>query len=101
MTEDEEKIFNPKKINPWKYTESHTPIVVQVQGVEGGGMGLMEPLSRVFDMWQYFKTIWPSVESLCSSRQDEVYFMGGGAAGGLLRHQTWSPSWPSRIRNQV
>ena len=49
----------------------------------GGGMGLMEPLSRVFDMWQYFKTIWPSVESLCSSRQDEVYFMGGGAAGGL------------------
>ena len=46
-------------------------------------MGLMEPLSRVFDMWQYFKTILPSVESLCSSRQDEVYFMGGGAAGGL------------------
>ena len=43
----------------------------------------MEPLSRVFDMWQYFKTILPSVESLCSSRQDEVYFMGGGAAGGL------------------
>ena len=78
VTEDEEKIFNPKKINPWKYTQSHTPIVVQVQGV-----GLMEPLSRVFDMWQYFKTILPSVENLCSSRQDEVYFMGGDAAGGL------------------
>ena len=77
VTEDEEKIFNPKKINPWKYTQSHTPIVVQVQ------VGLMEPLSRVFDMWQYFKTILPSVENLCSSRQDEVYFMGGGAAGGL------------------
>ena len=36
----------------------------------------------------------------------QVYFMGGGAAGGLWRHQQWSPSWlPSwilpRIRNQV
>ena len=32
--------------------------------------------------------------------------MGGGAAGGLGRHQTWLPSWPpswilSRIRKQV
>ena len=37
-----------------------------------------------------------------SSLQDEVYFMGGGAAGGLWRHQTWSPSWIlSRIRNQL
>ena len=32
--------------------------------------------------------------------------MGGGAAGGLWRHQQWSPSWPPswilpRIRNQV
>ena len=32
--------------------------------------------------------------------------MGGGAAGGLCRHQTRSPSWPSswilsRIINQV
>ena len=36
----------------------------------------------------------------------QVYFMGVGAAGGLWRHQQWSPSWlPSwilpRIRNQV
>ena len=36
----------------------------------------------------------------------QVYFVGGGAAGGLWRHQQWSPSWlPSwilpRIRNQV
>ena len=34
------------------------------------------------------------------------YFMGGGTAGGLWRHQTWSPSWPpswilSRFRNKV
>ena len=32
----------------------------------------------------------------------KVYFMGGGAAGGLWRHQQWSPSWIlPRIRNQV
>ena len=45
--------------------------------------GWMEPLDRFFDMLQYFETILPSVESLWSSLQDEVYFMGGGAAGGL------------------
>ena len=28
--------------------------------------------------------------------------MGGGAAGGLCRHQDWLPSWIlPRIRNQV
>ena len=28
--------------------------------------------------------------------------MGGGATGGLIRHQQWSPSWIlPRIRNQV
>ena len=53
-------------------------------GTRGGvGGGVMEALPRVFDMLQYFETILPSVESLCSSQQDEVYFMGGGAAGGL------------------
>ena len=45
-----------------------------------------DPL-RVFDMLQYFETILPSVESLRSFQQDEVYFMGGGAAGGLWRYQ--------------
>ena len=39
-------------------------------------------------MLQYFETILPSVESLRFSLQDEVYFMGGGAAGSLRRHQT-------------
>ena len=36
------------------------------------------------------------------SLQDEAYFMGVGAAGGLWRHQRWLPSWIlPRIRNQV
>ena len=52
------------------------------------------PVPRVFDMLQYFEKILPSVESLWSSLKDEVYFMGGRAAGGLWRHQTWLPSWP-------
>ena len=58
----------------------------------------MEPLPRVFDMLQYFETILPLEESLGSSQQDEVCFMGGG----LCRHQQWLPSWIlPRIRNQV
>ena len=53
-------------------------------------------------MLQYFETILPSVESLWSSPQDEGSLMGGGADGGLWRHQKWSPSWILlRIRNQV
>ena len=43
----------------------------------------MEPLPRVSDMLQYLEAILPSVESLRSSQQDEVYFMGGDATGGL------------------
>ena len=39
------------------------------------------------------KSFW-YVEVFWSSKQDEVYFMGGGAAGGLWRHQQWLPSWP-------
>ena len=54
------------------------------RGVAGGaGGGGMEPLPAVFDMLQYFQTILPSVESLCSSQQDKVHFIGGGAARGL------------------
>ena len=33
-------------------------------------------------MFQYSETTFPLVE-----KQDEVYFRGGGAAGGLWRHQ--------------
>ena len=65
----------------------------------GGGM---EHLPGVFDMLQYFQTILPLVESLWSSLQDEVYFMGGGAAGDLWRDLQWSPSLIlPRIGNQV
>ena len=39
----------------------------------------MDPPPSVFDMFQYFETILPSVETL----QYEVCFMGGGVAGGL------------------
>ena len=53
------------------------------RGVAGGEGGVMEPLPAVFDMLQYFQTILPSVESLCSSQQDKVHFIGGGAARGL------------------
>ena len=43
----------------------------------------MEPPPKFLNMLQYFETILTLVESLWSSQQNEVYFMGGGAAGGL------------------
>ena len=46
--------------NPRTYTQIHTPPVVH----GGWGGGWMVPLSRVFDMLQYFETILPLVESL-------------------------------------
>ena len=84
-------------INPRTYMQIHTPTVVQ------GGGGVDEIPLTVFDIWQYFETILPSVESLSSFLQNEVYFIGGGAAGTC--DQQWSPSWPlswilPRIRNQ-
>ena len=87
-------------LNPRTYTQSHTPTVVQ-----GGGGGLGGPGRLIYPLLSFlyvavFETILPSVESLSSSLQDEVNVMGGGAAGGLRRHQTWSPSWILvKIRN--
>ena len=52
-------------------------------GGEGGG-GVAKPLPGVFDLLQYFETILPLVESLWSSQQYEVYFIGGGAAWILV-----------------
>ena len=46
-------------INPWTFTQIHTPTVVQ----RGG----MEPLPGVFDTLQYFETFLPLVKSLWSS----------------------------------
>ena len=57
--------------------------IIPSRGPRGGGEGWMEPLPGVFDRLQYFETILPLVESLWSSKQDEVYFRGGGAAGGM------------------
>ena len=80
----------------------HTCKFIPPPWYNGVGGGLMEPLPRGFDMLQYFKVILPSVESLWSAQQDEVYFLGGGAAGGLWHHQQWLPSWIlPRIRNLV
>ena len=59
----------------------HTPTVIQ-GGMDG------PPTPRVFDMLQYFETILPSEENLWSSLQDEVYFMGGGTAGGPVTSST-------------
>ena len=63
----------------------HTPTVVQGRG---GGTVDGNPLVRVFYMLHYFETIFPSVESLWSSLQDEVYFMGGGVAEGPVTSPT-------------
>ena len=68
--------------------------------VQGGGVD--GPPPRVFDTLQYFETILPSVESLWYSPQDEVYFIGDGAARGPMT----SPKMVTildlpRIRNQV
>ena len=71
-------------INPRTYMQIHNPTVVQ----GGGGRGVDEIPLTVFDIWQYFETILPSVESLWSFLQNEVYFIGGGAAGNL---------WPTMV----
>ena len=85
-------------LNPRTYTQSHTPTVVQGGGGVGAGRLIYPLLSFLYVA--VFETILPSVESLSSSLQDEVNVMGGGAAGGLRRHQTWSPSWILvKIRN--
>ena len=79
-------------INPWDL-----PTWYRRRG--GGGRRWNPP--RGFGMLEYSETILPSVKSLWSSLQDKVYFISVGAAGGLRRHQQWSPSWISpRFRNR-
>ena len=90
-------------LNPRTYTQIHTTTVAQ--GVGGGGMDGIPLLSfwYVAVFWNNFAF---SGKPLIFLTRLQVYFIGGGAAGGLWRHQQWSPSWlPSwilpRIRNQV
>ena len=63
---------------PHRATGAH-----RVTGAEGGRGWWGNRCPRGFDTLQYFETILPLVESLRCSQQDEVYFMGGGAGGGL------------------
>ena len=65
-------------------------------GGGGGGLDGTPPWGGV-DILEYCEKILPLVENLWSSLQDEVYFMGGGAAGDLDTPSSISP----RIRNQV
>ena len=90
-----DKLFGDGKaitfFNPRTYTQIYPQ---RTRGVDG----------TIQSFWylQYFETILRSVESLWTTQQDEVCFMGVGAAGGLWHHQQWSPSWIlPRIRNQV
>ena len=76
--------FVEKEINPRKYMRIHTPTVVK-GGVGGGQLDGTPPQSILYVA--VFRNDFAFGESLSSSRQDEVHFMGGGAAGGLWRHQ--------------
>ena len=49
----------------------------------GGVVGGWDPPLGGVDILEYCEKILPLVENLWSSLQDEVYFMGGGAAGNL------------------
>ena len=61
-------------------------------GTTGGGgrRVVMEPLPSVFDMMQYavFQNDFAFTGKPFISQKDEVFFMGGGAAGGPLTSLT-------------
>ena len=76
--------FVEKEINPRKYMWIHTPTVVK-GGMGGGELDGTPPQSILYVA--VFRNDFAFVENFSSSRQDEVHFMGGGAAGGLWRHQ--------------
>ena len=71
--------FVEKEINPRKHMRIHTPTVVKGGG--GGELDGTPPQSILYVA--VFRNDFAFVESLSSSRQDEAYFMGGSAAGGL------------------
>ena len=79
--------------NPCTYSQIIPPPWYKVE--------LIEPLPKGFDMLQYFETILLSLESLWSSLLDEVYFMGGCAAGGLWRHQKFFECLTCKITHKI
>ena len=67
----------------------HATTVVQgTGGMRGRGVLVAGIPPRVFDTLQFCETSLSSVESLWSSLQDEVYFMGVGTAGGPVTSPT-------------
>ena len=97
-------VFQRFYLNPPTYTQIHTTIVAQGVGVGVGMDGI--PLLSFWYVAVFWNNFTFSGKPLIFLTRLQVYFMGGGAAGGLWRHQQWSPSWlPSwilpRIRNQV
>ena len=75
-----------------------SPLTVLQKGGGGGGLGVGDwrrwNLSLKFLIYcSTSKRFCVILKSLSSSQQDELYFMCGGAAGGLWRPQKLSPSW--------
>ena len=80
-------------LNPWTYTQILTPTLEQEAGKGGGGGG---DGTAPKSFW-YVAVFWNDFafsESLWSSWQVEVYFMGSGAAGDMYFHPklTWLPA---------
>ena len=48
-------------------------------------------------MLQYFETICLQWKAFDFSKKMRDILLSGGTAGGLWRHEQWSPSWPSLV----
>ena len=85
-----------------KWTFGRTRKLLPPPWFKGRGGGGWWKTPRDLVMLQYFEKIPPLVESLWWALLDEVYIMVCGAAGSMLRHQMWQPSWtPSRILQKL
>ena len=77
------------------YMQIHTSTVVQGEG-GGGGWNPCPEFLICCSILKRFHLWWKACDLL--NKMTYIYFMGGGAAGGL----SLSPSWIlPRIRNQV
>ena len=85
-------------IDPRKYTQSYPH---RGTSWRGGGGSDETPLS--FWYVSVFRNDFAfSGKPFIFSTSWGIFFMAGGATGGLWHHQTWSPSWiVSRIKNKV